>query len=1117
MATFAVFIERLESTLGPDARRRGEAIHIDGDAEVTSYGDFDGQGIVRDRGENKVSLFWEEAFSYSCSCKEGRRGIPCAHLWSLALAIEEDMANPGAEELDEFLEPSEVRQRRNPVAELAELIGSGVAKIWRGTATAPAPSPPPKWRQQLQTIERFGDSHLGDRVDTWPADRQLVYVIDREGTTKGKGIVLELAYRAPTKTGALSAPKGLTLARDQLASLPNEQDRLIVSMLWGANDSSSSYYYGGHSQKICVLSPGMAKAVLPAVCRTGRCLYRPVARSNGTLSILRWEEAAEPWRFRLDVAKGDRDYRLDGRLVRGDEVLPLSAPNMLTAGGLMFYSDRIEPFDDGGAFEWISMLREQQTMEVPHKHGPELVDLLYKLPRLPPVQWPADLALEEVRTPMVPRIRIRAPQKAARSLYAHDERLAGELHFLYGDAAVKSQQAGAAILQRGQRRLIHRNPSAEANARQRLHQLGFRETWDYVSQEQRPMLAPSKLAKTVMTLVREGWQVEADGKLYRQPGEFKLEVTSGIDWFELHGSVSFGDRSAPLPALLAAIKKGENIVQLGDGTFGILPEQWLKKYGLLASAGTVKGDHLTFKPTQIGLLDALLASQPQATCDATFAAMRENLRRFDGIAPREAGAGFVGELRPYQKDGLGWMEFLRQFRFGGCLADDMGLGKTIQVLAALEARKTRRSSVAGLGEAGPGSATPATGPSLVVVPRSLIFNWQQESAKFAPALRVLDHSGSDRKKGGDHLADYDLVLTTYGTLRRDVPHLKNVSFDYVILDEAQAIKNPSSESAKAVRLLNGDHRLALSGTPIQNHLGDLWSLFEFLNPGMLGSTAVFASASSALRNPDDETRRMLSTALRPFILRRTKEQVARDLPPRQEQTIFCELEPDQRKAYDELKDHYRRSLMGAIAAEGMNKSKIQILEALLRLRQAACHPGLIDKSRTGEPSAKLDMLLSRLEEVIDEGHKVLVFSQFTSFLAIVRKALDDRKISYEYLDGQTTDRQACVERFQNDPACTLFLISLKAGGLGLNLTAADYVFLMDPWWNPAIEAQAIDRAHRIGQDKHVIACRLIAKDTVEEKVLQLQQRKRDLAEALIGADNSLIRDLGREDLELLLS
>jgi len=369
----------------------------------------------------------------------------------------------------------------------------------------------------------------------------------------------------------------------------------------------------------------------------------------------------------------------------------------------------------------------------------------------------------------------------------------------------------------------------------------------------------------------------------------------------------------------------------------------------------------------------------------------------------------------------------------------------------------------------------------------------------------------------DHFDDYDLIITTYGTLRRDAIQFKDVEFDYVILDEAQAIKNANTESAKAARLLRGNHRLAMSGTPIENHLGELWSLFQFLNPGLLGAASVFKLNTSAARNPDEQVRVLLAKALRPFILRRTKQQVASDLPLKTEQTIYCEMEPVQRKLYDELRDHYRRSLLGLIEREGIKKSKIQILEALLRLRQAACHPGLIDKARKHEPSAKLDVLLPQISEVLEEGHKALVFSQFTSFLAIVRDRLDRDGIVYEYLDGKTRDRQTRVERFQNDADCKLFLISLKAGGLGLNLTAAEYVFLLDPWWNPAVEAQAIDRAHRIGQSQKVFAYRLIARDTVEEKVLELQATKRELADAIINADNSLIRSLGREDLDLLLS
>jgi len=346
--------------------------------------------------------------------------------------------------------------------------------------------------------------------------------------------------------------------------------------------------------------------------------------------------------------------------------------------------------------------------------------------------------------------------------------------------------------------------------------------------------------------------------------------------------------------------------------------------------------------------------------------------------------------------------------------------------------------------------------------------------------------------------------------------MKDIPFDYVVLDEAQAIKNSQSESAKAVRILTADHRLALSGTPVQNHLGELWSLFEFLNPGLLGTSSAFKTISAG-GTVDGSGREALAKALRPFILRRTKAQVAPELPDKLEQTLYCELDREQRKLYNELREHYRANLLQQVDQLGIGKTKMQILEALLRLRQAACHPGLIDQKRVGDSTAKLDALVPQIEEVIDEGHKVLVFSQFTSFLSIVRKKLDARGVTYEYLDGKTNDRQARVRRFQNDPDCKLFLISLKAGGLGLNLTQAEYVFLLDPWWNPAVEQQAIDRTHRIGQTRQVFAYRLIAKDTVEEKVLELQKAKRALADAIITADNSLITSMGREELEMLLS
>jgi superfamily II DNA or RNA helicase len=844
--------------------------------------------------------------------------------------------------------------------------------------------------------------------------------------------------------------------------------------------------------------------LIPLLCATGRCRLKTSAPEE-RWPQLRWDEGP-PWVFTLEVRSDEaaREHVLTGSLHRDGARMDLATP-LLLAGGVLLIEDCFARLDDGGALPWIVHLRQHGPLRVPVRQEEELLARLCRLPRLPRVEMPAGLGYERVVTDPARRLRVRpGPVEWGGT------RLLAELSFEYGGVEVSGHEPGSAVLDRRHRRLLWRDPAAERAAAERLQALGFKPRPYWAGRESRVALdlVPRNLPRAVAELVREGWRVEAEGKLYRQPGAFNIEVTSGVDWFDLHGTVEFGETTATMPELLGALRRGENTVLLGDGTYGVLPEEWLRKYGALAGLGTAAGDHLRFGRSQVGVLDALLASLPEARCDEALTRAREELRRFTGIEPGDAPDGFVGQLRAYQRDGLGWLGFLHRFGFGGCLADDMGLGKTIQVLALLESRRAEREREAG---AAPG------GPALIVAPRSLIFNWKQEASRFTPKLRILDHTGAGRLQPGEHFEDYHVVLTTYGTLRRDAIHLKDVRFDYVILDEAQAIKNAASESAKAARLLRSDHRLALSGTPVQNHLGELWSLFEFLNPGMLGSGAAFAAHGAATRTTDGEARGILARALRPFILRRTKEQVARDLPPKTEQTLFCELDTAQRRLYDDLRQHYRVSLLGRIRRDGIGRTKIQILEALLRLRQAACHPGLLDRGRRDEPAAKLDALLPQLAQVREEGHKALVFSQFTSLLDIVRARLDRAGTRYEYLDGKTRDRAACVDRFQRDPECLLFLVSLKAGGLGLNLTAAEYVFLLDPWWNPAVEAQAIDRTHRIGQTRPVFAYRLIAKDTVEEKVLELQETKRDLAAAIVMADESLIRTLTREDLDLLLS
>jgi SNF2 family DNA or RNA helicase len=608
----------------------------------------------------------------------------------------------------------------------------------------------------------------------------------------------------------------------------------------------------------------------------------------------------------------------------------------------------------------------------------------------------------------------------------------------------------------------------------------------------------SQLLRVAQQLAAEGWWVEVDGHAFRTSSGMQAHVTSGVDWFDLNGTVQYGDLSVTLAQVLEARKRGAHVVVLSDGSHGLLPHDWLDRLGPVLAGGVPTATGARFQSSQLALLDALLDGLPTVEVDEPFATARAQLAGFDRITPADPPPSFTGTLRGYQREGLGWLHFLRTFGFGGCLADDMGLGKTVQVLALLDARRLE-----------------GCGPSLVVVPRSLVFNWRAEVARFAPELRTLDWSGPERLDLTLDPAAVDVVFATYGTLRRDAEHLAKITFDYVVLDEAQAIKNRGTATAKACRMLTARHRLALSGTPVENRLEELWSLLDFLNPGMLGTSARF-SASLRESSPDGGADLALARALRPVILRRTKAQVAPELPERIERTLEVELEPKQRLFYDQLHARIRSSVLQQVDEKGLGRSRLHILEGLLRLRQAACHPVLADARRHTLPSAKLEALIPALADLAAEGNKALVFSQFTEFLALVRTALDEEKIPYEYLDGRTKDRQARVERFQNDPAVPVFLISLKAGGHGLNLTAADYVYLLDPWWNPAVEAQAIDRAHRIGRTRRVIATRLVARNTIEEKILALQASKRALADAILTADRGGLASIGREELELLL-
>ncbi len=1065
----------------------------------------------------------------------------------------------------------------------------------RSARRADVLQPKPEWQRQLEVVGFALEKNDAGAVEPLRR-REIWFQINRAVSAARGRLVIDIYQRQERKVGGLGRIKPLALDDEVVSELtdPRERDlaRLVMTMPNEHGHWASGYSAGSSSRprppvgRFSVPGP-LYETVVPRLAATDRLSWweGDESRPEGSEPLI-WDDGPA-WRLALRLERtDDRGGRLTGTLIRpapsptgartesgapssaeaeagaGDDgaedgfrVEPLGGPVLLLAAGLALFDDHLARLDAHDVFPWIVLLRREGWIDIPEEDLPAALEEIFRLPSLPAVELPDELPIDAERPPTHPRLSLRPPTRRRAETPGGSRALRAELAFGYDGVWVAADDPRSAVVDRAAGRLLLRDREAEAEAVELLEALGAgpdRAAGAAVAGKGRFVVPEGGLADTVQVLLEAGWRVLAEGQSVRKAGTVQGSLVggggSGMDWFELRGAIAFGDQEVPLPRLLEAARRGQTFVVLGDGSRGIVPPDWTERLRRLADLapqgedggdgeGDDEADTVRFLPSQALLLDTLLADTPEIDLDGRFADLRARLTNGAGDQPLDAPEGFQGTLRPYQGRGLGWLDHLGGLGLGGCLADDMGLGKTIQVLALLDRRRQA---------AGPTGRT-----SLVVAPRSLVYNWIDEASRFTPNLATLDYTGTGREELRERFADHDLVITTYGTLRRDVTELTETTFDYVILDEAQAIKNPESQTAKAARLLRADHRLVLTGTPVENHLRELGSLFEFLNPGMLGRASAFAElvgAGSAGALEEEDLSR-LSRALGPFILRRTKAQVLPDLPAKTEQTLFVTLGREQRALYEELKAHYRAQLHQRIDELGLDRSRMQVLEALLRLRQAACHPELLvpedgdgegrganaalaaiggksglgggsenggDNGVESAGSAKLDTLFEQLDEVLDEGHKALVFSQFTRLLGLVRRRLDANGTVYEYLDGKTRDRAGRVERFQTDPDCRLFLISLKAGGTGLNLTAADYVFLLDPWWNPAVEAQAVDRAHRIGQERPVIAYRLIARDTVEEKILELQKSKRELADAVLSAGGSALGTLTADDLELLL-
>jgi hypothetical protein len=1112
-------LKPLDSFFSPAVRRKGITLFHAEDVEMDHLNEFVVRAFVTDTEYCCVRLAWyfERHLGVDCDCDQAQEGFLCQHIWAVILTVnglpqfelpskvnslvwlneeeielidnecdgesdddsdddsDDEAGEEAGEETDDRFGRSEQRKKSNAnVSQSAaparieseqgspvNLHGSTVIEAeFRQKSGMPDASLGPLLDERelgnlLGPLAEFGKRQQKTGLIKSRPKTQLIYSLSVDRSEFQFEPRLRLYFREPGNDSLRQLTPNRPAYNLELGLEP--EDKRLLQIIRDFNNKRNHWY---SQHEYFSIDQVRLELILPELIATGRFGLSPKPHrdpSDLNFRIIRHLDDRD-WQTKIAVHEDPSGtaWQVHGRLWNAESATSLT-DDFLIAFGQVFQADRYLRLPETQG-KLLQHLLERQ-LRVPKRNTAQFRKFLYERLPLEALELPPALQLREAVIPPQGALRLEKQASFWR----------GEVGVQYQDNFVPLASPLQLVFDPYSDQYFPRDIPREVEIHGDVVELVTENLARISAGQDLLQVNAGNLLKVVHRMLDKGWAVSVAKEKIRQGGEFRIDISSGIDWFDLSGQMEFGDEVLPLPEILERLEDN-GFVRLENGALGILPDDWQQKFAAILKLGKTQENSIRFKQSQAFLLDAMLAEREFVSFDKTFAKFRERIRQFDGIEPRAVCPSFQGELRPYQLEGHNWLHFLRDFGLGGCLADDMGLGKTVQVLAMLDTWRQDRKRK---------KKQPEHRPSLLVVPKSLIFNWQAEAAKFAPRLRVLDFSGIGREALRDQIAESDVVLTTYGTLRRDIAWLNEIEFDYAILDEAQAIKNSDSQTAKATRLIRAEHRLALSGTPVENRLSDLWSIFEFLNPGMLGSSQAFAELGN---EGEKESLERLSKALRPLLLRRTKQQVLKDLPEKTEQTLFCEMEGRQREIYDEVADFYRQSLLKKVKKEGIKKSKIHVLEALLRLRQIACHPALVNLDITAKKarakSAKFEVLLEQLESVISEGHKALVFSQFTSLLALLKPELEKRKIKFEYLDGGTRDRKACVERFNKSDNIPLFLLSLKAGGHGLNLTSADYVFILDPWWNPAVEAQAIDRAHRIGQQRHVFGYRLIAMDTI---------------------------------------
>ncbi|MCB9666699.1 MAG: DEAD/DEAH box helicase [Myxococcales bacterium] len=748
--------------------------------------------------------------------------------------------------------------------------------------------------------------------------------------------------------------------------------------------------------------------------------------------------------------------------------------------------------------------------------SPAIVQPMSELPRLLVDFIPRVAASLGTQLPDLSSVADLIDAQPRFQLRANGDLLQAELRLrvLYDDLAfdvpVNGFPSPLAIQHSGQRpRVLRRDVGSEMTAVQKLMDLGAQvnEAGDALVME--GDAAVSFWTEGLATLP-DAWERFvpsdlSDVTVRESPVTPQMRVSSGVDWLGLDMTFSADGVAVSADELRACLEHGRRLVKLADGTYApVTSEEVGPVLERMAEILATSGSQGKLPLSQAGRVQDLLRIISDQKITPTVKTLFGKLADAGQIEPVAKPRSLKATLRPYQKEGFSWLVFLHNLNTGGILADDMGLGKTLEAIALLLWLKSQNKDAL----------------SVVVAPTSVVPNWEREINKFAPTLKVAVWHGPDRQKMAADVGKADVMITSYALLRRDEEFLQTLELDYAILDEAQHIKNPLSATARAAKRLKSKRRLAMTGTPIENRLSEIWSIFDFVSPGLLGDLKTFEEKfSRPIERGDADTAARLRATIHPFVMRRTKQEVAKDLPEKIEQEIIVPLADEQSKLYQQILAEVRKSVLSEIDKQGVNKAQIQILAALTRLRQVACDPRLLKLTGTWEEeeSGKLGALREIVSNALEGGHRVLVFSQFVEMLKLIREMLDSREIVYEYLDGSTKDRQERVDRFNTDESCPVFLVSLKAGGTGLNLTGADTVVHFDPWWNPAVEDQATDRAHRIGQTKIVNVYRLIARDTVEEKILQLSAKKRELVSNVLVSEGGPMKGLTRDDVVELFS